>query len=323
MAAFAYRARCLQTVHHRHDNIHQDRIKQRGLPLTGCQKGVECRLTVFGHRHRSPGVFQQVAGNLGVQRVILGQQQLHPVQAGQRLALGRLLRRAQIQFKGQLNDKGRALAQRAAYRDRAAHQVHKLFSDGQPQSGALQLTAQGLILLHKGLIDMALELLAHADAGILHRKAIDSVVLVLGDLVQRVIDRTAHPVVLDRVAGDIRYDALHMQRAADNMAMPVVEMHMAGQLHPYHLRVQRVPAAGQQLIQVKGLMGDRHTAALHTAYVQHIIDERFQLLPGGGQLFHRVADLFRILRVVVGDLSHAQNAVERRADVVAHPGEEG
>ena len=323
MAAFAYRARCLQTVHHRHDNIHQDRIKQRGLPLTGCQKGIKCRLTVFGHRHRSPGVFQQVAGDLGVQRVILGQQQLHPVQAGQRLALGRLLRRAQIQFKGQLNDKGRALAQRAVYRDRAAHQVHKLFSDGQPQSGALQLTAQGLILLHKGLIDMALELLAHADAGILHRKAVDSVVLVLGDLVQRVVDRAAYPVVLDRVAGDIRYDALHMQRAADNMAMPVVEMHMAGQLHPYHLGVQRVPAAGQQLIQVKGLMGDPHTAALHTADVQHIIDERFQLMPGGGQLFHRVADLFRVLRVVVGDLGHAQNAVERRADVVAHPGEEG
>ena len=208
------------------------------------------------------------------------------------------------------------------HRDGAAHQVYQLLGDGHTQTRALKLGAGVFALLRKRFIDVPLELLAHTDAGILNREAVDGVGRILRQLIQRIVDGAAHAVVLDRIAGNIGNHALDVQRAAVDVVVHVVELHVAGQLHTVALGVQGVPVAGQQLIQVERLVQNHHAAAFQPAHIQHIVNQRFQLQARGGQLGQRTADHLGVIGVVLRNLGHTQNSVQRGADVMAHAGEE-
>ena len=62
----------------------------------------------------------------------------------------------------------------------------------------------------------------------------------------------------------------------------------------------------------------RHLAALDSAHIQNIVDERQQMLARQQQLAQTFIDLFSVVQIALRDGCHAQNSVHRRADIMAH-----
>ena len=77
-------ARRLQAVHHRHAQIHQDRIERF------TQHGGDCFLAVLGVAHPHAGFFQDFAGQSPVQGVVFDQQHTQTLQPLRRLGGGNL-----------------------------------------------------------------------------------------------------------------------------------------------------------------------------------------------------------------------------------------
>lgn len=81
------------------------------------------------------------------------------------LGIGR--RHRLCQGDGEIHGKGGPLPQMALHGDGAAHSVDEALDDGEPQAGALDVTAELGMLLGEGGIEMIQEALAHAHAGVL------------------------------------------------------------------------------------------------------------------------------------------------------------
>ena len=62
-------------------------------------------------------------------------------------------------------------------------------------------------------------------------------------------------------------------------------------------------------------------AAFQAAHVQYIIDEAFKLFACGDQFFERFAHDLGVVGMFAGDVCHAQDAVKRRADIMADAGQ--
>ena len=77
----------------------------------------------------------------------------------------------------------RVLAGGTLHADGAAHQVYDALGDSHAKAGALHLVGAGFFLAGKGFKKGLLELLAHADAVILHHKAVFGVMLGMGELI--------------------------------------------------------------------------------------------------------------------------------------------
>ncbi len=73
--------------------------------------------------------------------------------------------RGDLQVQGHLE--AAALARLAGNGDAALHLVHDVFGDGHAQAGALDVLDPGVVLPREGIEDLFLELLGHADAGVL------------------------------------------------------------------------------------------------------------------------------------------------------------
>ena len=112
----------LQSIHLRHDNVHQDRIKHGHTPLPRCFKQRHRLPAVAGAGHSSPGTGQDILGNFAVEVVILG-----------RIAQG---------VEGQLTDKGDGQAGRIA----AAHHTDAVVLRQQKLYLMLYLCHEFLIL---------------------------------------------------------------------------------------------------------------------------------------------------------------------------------
>ena len=147
--------------------------------------------------------------NFGVDGVILGAEELH---AGQGRSFFRFLRQGLhllrmvclgVNGKFQHHLKAGALAGGALYADGAAHQVYDAFGNRHTQTRALHLVGAGALLTGKGVEKGLLVVRAHADAVILHHKAVSGVVLVPGQLFHLKSDVSAGGRILDRVGEDV------------------------------------------------------------------------------------------------------------------------
>ena len=76
------------------------------------------------------------------------------------------------------------------------------------------------------------------------------------------------------------------------------------------------------LLQVEGLGRERELPALNAGDVQDVVDEGQQVVAGQGHFVQTLRHPLRVVEVVLGYFRHAHNGVHRRADVVAHGGEE-
>ena len=99
--------------------------------------------------------------------------------------------------------KGRALSLLALYLDGAIHELHDALGDGHSQSRAPKTARSRRILLAEGVKDLGQELLAHANARVLHHKAQGGAPHVAHGHLHREGDTTALRRKLDRIPQDV------------------------------------------------------------------------------------------------------------------------
>ena len=120
-----------------------------------------------------------------------------------------------VDLKGQGDAEGGAHALPAGEGDLAAHGLYQTLHDGQAQPRALIAGAGIVGLLHEGLEDVLLKLLAHADAVIGAGELVDGAVAVGGERAAGEPDAAAAAAILDGVAHQIHQDLAEVGGTAD------------------------------------------------------------------------------------------------------------
>jgi len=112
--------------------------------------------------------------------------------------------------------------------DGAAHQVYDALGDSHAKAGALHLVGAGFFLAGKGFKKGLLELLAHADAVILHHKTVFGVVLGMRKFVYLQPDVPAVGRILDRVGEDVHQHLLQTVGIAQHVFVLHMGLHGKG-----------------------------------------------------------------------------------------------
>ena len=323
--AIADAAGGLQAVHHRHLHVHQNHVVLAGLDAG---KGIHDLLTVGADGAACALGFQQHFQDLGVDGVILGAEELHAGQGRsffcflrQSLHLLRMIR-LRINGKFQHDLKAGTPAGGALHADGAAHQVYDALGDGHAKAGALHLIGAGFFLAGKGVKKGLLERLAHADAVILHHKAVPGEVLVPGQFFHLQPDMPALGRIFDRVGEDVHQHLIQ--------AVGVCQYVFVLQMGVYRKGLAALACLlTDDAVQLADLLGQVHffhiqggLAALDAAHIQNIIDDAQQQLTGAFQLAQMLGQLFRLVQLVFHQGGNADDGVHGGTDVVAHVGEE-
>ncbi len=125
-----------------------------------------------------------------------------------------------------------------------------------------------------------------------------------------------------RIAGEIEQHLPQPHRIADHFGSQA-RIREGGDLEAFCLRARRqqLDHLFDQRVEPEGFRLEVEPAGLDLREIEHVADQRHQRVAGA---FHR-ARIGRLLggqRRVEQEVRHAQNAVERRADLVADHGEE-
>ena len=263
-------------------------------------------------------VVQDLAGRLAADRVVVGHQD---AQVPQVLEVERgLLLKLEVQAHRELGP----LAVDGLHLDVAAHHPHDVARDGHPQPRALDAGGQLVVGAGEGLEEPLLELLGHAVAVVLED---EGVVAEVGDAGGRLVDRqrdlAAVGGVLDGVGHDVHEDLLDAAGIADDpLVVHAHDRHAEGVAVGLDLRPGHRQRPVDELGQVELLLDELHLAALDLVHVEELVDERQQVVRGVRDLPQAVGHALAVVQVCLGDRGHADDAVHRGADVVAHAGEE-
>ena len=331
-------------VHVGHVPVDQQQVEgqlARALRLLAQQR--QRLLAAAGQRHpQSPGA-EQVVEHRAVGLVIVDHQHRQARQRGRlgRIAQGGILRRRSgsrpdlgrragrarcRQADRHRETKDRAQTGPALDLDGAAHQLDELTRDRQTQAGAAVAPRHALMHLGEGGEQPRHRLRRDADAGVAHLE--DEVmahtvsriaVRGLGGRQQTQIDRHLAALgELDRVRDQIAQHLAQPQRIGTHHRRQLITG-LRDQLQPLFVRTwrQQLQRVVEQRMQAE-LGGDQlEPAGLDLGEVQHVVDDLQQRLA-------RAVDRLREAALAVVEpgakqqLGHAENAVHRRADLMAH-----
>ena len=318
----ANRARGLVAAHHRHHHVHEHRVEvaRRRSP-----ERVDGLPPVARRLHARPLLLEQELCDLEVQVVVLHEQDAQPVDARRlvRLALvaPRLCRR--VHLEGQANRERRPLPLRAHKGNAAAHLVHDALRDGHAEPRARIRGARLGVFLRERLEEVPLELRAHADARVPAGELEGHDAVGERGLAAAQEDLAVLLVVLDRVGDEVHEQPLAVRRATDDAGV----RHIAAVLD--HLKpallcllAHGVEDLARHVAQVERHMLEHDLSALELAHVEHVVYELEQDARGVADLLPALGLLGEVVREALGDVEHARDAVERRADVVAHTQQE-
>ncbi len=213
-----------------------------------------------------------------------------------------------------------ALARRALHGDLAAQQLRQVARNRQAQARAAVLAVGAAIGLLECFKNQLLLVFGNADAGVVHRKCQGA------GLVLRQLQVHAAPVrELDRVGQQV------LQNLAQALAIGLrVGRHagcnMAGQRQPLLLghRAQRLDQRLHRRGQIDRLQHHGRLAGLDLGQVQNVVDQCQQVVAGRVDRV-RILDLLgrQVARLVVAQqLGQDQRGIQRRAQLVAHVGQE-
>ncbi len=216
----------------------------------------------------------------------------------------------------QHHPEGRAAADPGFHLDPAAHAFDEPPRDGESESGALVAATGAAVALLEFLEQDRQAIFRDAGAGI-------------GDSQRdpRVRSCEAHPDPagpreFDRVAGEVEQDLPHPVPVADHHARQVVG-HVEGDLDALVLgpRRQQLDDALGQPRQVEGLRREVEAPGLDPREIEDAVDQPEQRLATGA---HGL-DVGALLGIEAGaehEVGHAEDAIQRRAHLVADGGEE-
>ena len=216
---------------------------------------------------------------------------------------------------------GAALAVHAVHAHFAAHEVCDLLGDGQAQAGAAVLTRGGGIGLLEALEQLGHLLWRQADTGVGHGAPNQDVVVGL------LLDghRNRDLALLGELDGIVRVvdqDLPQAQRVAHH-ALRKTGVDVKQQLQPLGcgLLGNQVGHVLQHLVEREVDRLDVELAGLDLGVVQDVVDDAQQVLAGRMGLL----DIVALTRIQVGlqqQVGHAHDGVHRRADLMAHVGQE-
>ena len=304
-----------------HLHVHEDGVEGIG------QRGREDlhRLPAvpgLGDLHAIHG--QQLGGDLHVHRVVLGQEDVLPLQ-GDRLrhplVRGRHSRAAH-RLEGQVQGKGGPRSQGALHLDLAAHLGDQALDDGHAQARAHHLAGAEPGLPGVGLKDLGQKLLGHAQAGVPDHDPVLGPALEV-QLAHLHTDAVPPLGELEGVGEEIVHDL------AEPEGIPQHHRALQPAGHPEVLALLPGldPEGGgtvlDAVLQVELAVVQHHLSLLQPGHVQDVVDEAQELPAGDGDLLQVVPDLLRLLHMLFGHLGEADDAVERSAHVVRHVAEKG
>ena len=306
----------VKPVKHGHHDVHEDDIE---AARSGSGKAIYRLLPVFGGGDKRAALFEHIGRDLAVERVVLGHEDADAVEPRARLRLGGGHMVRCVDRQRQRNGEGRSLSFAADEGNFAAEQLDGLLYDSEAEAAAGIGRARGLMLLREGIERAGLKFRAHADAGIGTGEDEGRRIVFAGGLAAGNVHRAAGTVVFDGVAHDILQHALNVQRAAEQV--PVLACgRIGGEDDAAVRRLRRNDRlrALQHVAQVKGLVLGLDLAGFELAHVEHIVDELEQEIRGRKDFGEAVLHPRGIGDILFGNLRHAADAVERRADIVTH-----
>ena len=248
-------------------------------------------------------------------------------QSLQTLQLGDLFHRAVLCLHPQrhTNDKLAALALRCLHLNGAAHHIHDVFGDGHAKAGALDTADRGGALPLKRLKDFFGKFRAHADAVVLDAELVLPAAAHLpGKLAHPHRDRAARRGKLDGVGQQVQQDLVQPGLIAVDI--------LVGHIHRIHIKLQLfcvdLPADdGFQIVQhlrkVDFHLFQMELSAFDAAHIQHIVDEREQMVAGSKGLGQIILHPLLVVNIADRQCSKADDGVHGGADVVGHIGKEG
>ena len=217
----------------------------------------------------------------------------------QTLKLGDTLRHGLLSADGkaQRNREFRALPRLTLDRNTAAHHIDQIFRNRHAETGSLNFAHGRGLLARKLLEDMLLKRRAHADAGITDMKFIIHTSMRCGLLLNDAQgDHAAYRGELDGIGQDVKHDLVETHGVGNNILI----------LHIDHVDEKRNALGGDvrlddiaqivyKLGQVHRAQLERNLAALDTAHIKYIVDEREQMLARRRGLFQVVEHLLTVV----------------------------
>ena len=219
---------------------------------------------------------------------------------------------------------GAAAIDPAVHADLAAERAHQLAADGEAQPGAAEAPRNRGVGLHEGVEEVGLAALGDADAAVDHREAQPFRAFVAGQTLG--INTHLNAALLgelDGVADQVEQDLTQLPKVTTQLPANgrVDRRH---EIQPLGLRGrngERQDVADQGIdVEIDGF--DFEHAGLDLRVVEDVGDQRREDFAGGRDEVD-VGRLARVERGVAQERRRADDAVDRRADLVAHRGEEG
>ena len=225
--------------------------------------------------------------------------------------------------EGQVEGKDAALADRAFHAEFAAHPADELRRNGQAEAGAAELAGDGAVRLGEGLEDGPLLLERDADAGVGNGEAQEGL-RGFPARVRRAAGRRnlqhdrAFAGELDGVADEVDQDLAQPPGVADDVGGHLgIDHPPQGELLRGRPGQEHAHDVADAVVHVEGNAFDLDLPRLDFREVEHVVDDREQgvggALDGGGEL-----PLLGGERRIEQEVGHADDAVHRRADLVAH-----
>ncbi|CDP51104.1 hypothetical protein [Devosia sp. DBB001] len=223
---------------------------------------------------------------------------------------------------GQADGEARAIARLAFDRDGAAHEPAEILAQRQTEAGAAIGRRDTGIGLGEAGEELALLLLRNADAGIGHgdldpaaigiRQALGrerdlAVLRELGSVGDKVVERLPQ-------LGGVGLDEADLGPVGDRETVGV----LGGE------RTRGGLDIGNELIDIDGLDMQHHLAGLDLGDIEDVVDHGEQVLAGGADLLE-IGNLLAApieLGLFEQELGIAEHGIERRAQLMAHLGEE-
>ena len=271
------------------------------------------------------GLLGDHRGKVGV---VLDDQHGRATARTQRRGIGRIVLapgRLQGQHR-QTHDEARALPRSTLQADLPAQYLDQLASDGQPQPGTAKAPAGGAVDLLEGLEDALMLRWVDADAAVANDELQGLALLVQRH--RRVADGQLHLAMLGELEGvgqQVAQDLLQAPTVTvDHLRHARLQMGQQAQALDLGHRAQAGVQLHQQVMDIQRLQLELHAPGLDLGQVEHVVDQLQQVVAG---LVDDVRMLDLLLAEVAGDvvaqlLAEDQDAVERRAQLVRHVGEE-
>ena len=209
--------------------------------------------------------------------------------------------------------------------DGTAHHVDDILGDRHTEASTLDLADSGSALTLKGFKDALGKLLAHADTGVLHPNLIQSASLGrIRQLGHTDRHRPASGSEFDGVGEEVQQDLVQPGLVAVNVFIRHIhDIHVQLQLLGVDLSGDDRLDIVKDIRQIGLLLLQVDLSAFNAAHIQHIVDEREQMVTGGEDLGQVVLHFLLIVNVGCGQSRETDNGVHGSTDIMGHVGKEG